>query len=52
MTDEEKIIKALNIISKFKERFICCFDKDLWSFIKNLEKVLGSDNSDKRNNNK
>ncbi len=43
---ERKIRKALNIIDKFKETYIICFDKDLWGFVKRLEKAL----SEKENN--
>ena len=32
--------KALRIIDKFKETYIICFDKDLWGFVKRLEKCL------------
>lgn len=44
MSDQEKIKKAIRIIDKFKERFIICFDKDLWKFVKSLEKVLKEEN--------
>ena len=33
-------LKALRIIDKFKEMYIICFDKDLWGFVKRLEKCL------------
>ena len=41
---EQRIKKALNIIDKFKETYIICFDKDLWNFVKRLEKALGEKN--------
>lgn len=40
-------LKALHIIDKFKEMYIICFDKDLWGFVKRLEKSLsGSDDNE------
>lgn len=38
---ENRITKSHNIIDKFKETYIICFDKDLWGFVKRLEKSLG-----------
>lgn len=32
--------KALNIINKFKETYIICFDKELWGFIERLSSAL------------
>lgn len=37
---EKRITKSCNIINKFKETYIICFDKDLWGFVKRLEKAL------------
>ena len=36
--------KALRIIDKFKEKYIICFDNDLWGFVKRLEKCLNEVN--------
>lgn len=35
-----RLEKAVRIIDKFKETYIICFDKDLWGFVKRLEKCL------------
>ena len=37
---EKQINKTYNIIQKFKETYIICFDKELWGFVKRLEKAL------------
>ncbi len=38
--------KALRIIDKFKEKYIICFDKDLWGFVKRLSKSLQGGETD------
>lgn len=45
---ESRIKKSCNIIQRFKEKFIICFDKDIWGLVKRLEKALeGGDSNDK-----
>jgi len=39
-TFKSRLEKAIRIIDKFKETYIICFDKDLWGFVKRLEKCL------------